>query len=64
MEPRSASSRPLRERPSASHYLFAFVALLGLWLLLVGNLQEQEVIAGVIGLAPDHPGRRAQARHL
>ena len=49
MEPRSASSRPVRERPSASHYLFAFVALLGLWLLLVGNLQEQEVIAGVIG---------------
>lgn len=49
MEPRSTNSRLLRERPSAPHYLFAFLALLGLWLLLVGNLQEQEVIAGVIG---------------
>jgi multicomponent Na+:H+ antiporter subunit E len=48
MEPRTASSRQLRERPSVSHYLFAFLALFGLWLLLVGSLQEQEVIAGVI----------------
>jgi multicomponent Na+:H+ antiporter subunit E len=48
MEPRSASSRSSRERPSASHYLFAFVALFVLWLLLVGSFQEQEVIAGVI----------------
>ena len=48
MEPRSPAARHLRERPALSHYLFAFGVLMVLWLLLVGTLQKQEVIAGVI----------------
>jgi multicomponent Na+:H+ antiporter subunit E len=48
MEPRSPDARPLQERPSAQHYLFVFGVLIAIWLLLVGTLHEQEVIAGVI----------------
>jgi multicomponent Na+:H+ antiporter subunit E len=51
MEPRSPNARPVRERPSVQQYLFSFVVLLGVWLLLVGTLQEQEVIAGVVAAA-------------
>jgi multicomponent Na+:H+ antiporter subunit E len=48
VQPQSPDARPFRERPSAQHYLFAFVTLFAIWLLLVGTLQEQEVIAGAV----------------
>lgn len=48
MEPRSPDARALRDRPSLPQYLFIFAVLMAIWLLLVGTLHEQEVIAGVI----------------
>lgn len=42
-------NHPLPEEPlSPSHYAFVFTVLLGLWLLLVGNLQRAEVVAGIV----------------
>jgi multicomponent Na+:H+ antiporter subunit E len=38
----------VQARPSLHHYLLSFLVLFGLWLLLVGTLQRQEVIAGAV----------------
>ncbi len=48
MESRSPDAPPLGASPSFSHYLLAFAVLLALWLLLVGSLQAQELVAGVV----------------
>jgi multicomponent Na+:H+ antiporter subunit E len=48
MEPQSPDARALRARPSLPHYLFAFAVLFAIWLLLVGTVQEQEVVAGLV----------------
>jgi multicomponent Na+:H+ antiporter subunit E len=36
------------DRPSLPHYLFGFGVALGLWLLLTGSLQRQELLAGAL----------------
>jgi len=48
MEPLSPDASPLRERPSAQHYLFTFAVLLAVWLLLVGTTRRDELVAGVV----------------
>jgi multicomponent Na+:H+ antiporter subunit E len=48
MESRSPDAPPPRAGPPMSLYLFAFGALLALWLLLVGSLRVQELVAGVV----------------
>ncbi len=48
MDPQPPAARSAQASPSLHHYLFSFLVLFGLWLLLVGTLQEQEVIAGAV----------------
>lgn len=40
------SSRELR--PTAGHYVFTYVIVVLLWLLLVGNIQREAIVAGLI----------------